>query len=250
MSRRISHSVMDPWISPSVRGLYTYLPVPRTFPPEGIVAIGHLLAILAGLGFAWSTEYWWAGLLVAFGVTGNHVADILDGTHARKTGQCRNGGELLDHFVDPLSFSYWLGGWAVSCGRLDLGLIAVICLYATAVLTNIKAKMIGQFTLASFGPTEFKALLVAYGFAQFLITGGLFGAIDSPAVAFWSFSALIAFGIVQLAVQLVRAVGEVNRLGGPPDTAEWESTREAPLHEASPAAKPPDKPTGRERIAN
>ncbi|MEZ6047203.1 MAG: hypothetical protein R3C11_16805 [Planctomycetaceae bacterium] len=32
-------------------------------------------------------------------------------------------------------------------------------LMATAVLTNIKAKMIGELTLATFGPTEFKAIL-------------------------------------------------------------------------------------------
>ena len=36
-------------------------------------------------------------------------------------------------------------------------------LYATAVLTNIKAKMIGTFMRNSFGSTKFQALLVFYG---------------------------------------------------------------------------------------
>ena len=89
-------------------------------------------------------------ILTAIGVIGNHTADCIDGTHARRTGQCRNGGELLDHFTDPLSFAYWLVGIGVACGRLDLALVAVICLFAIAVLTNIKAKLIGEFTLAQF----------------------------------------------------------------------------------------------------
>ena len=163
MSKRISHSILDPWIGPRLKRLYGVLPIPDWFPPEGIVLTGHALAILATFGFAYSTSQWWGGILVAVGVFGNHTTDCLDGTHARATGQCRNGGELLDHFTDPLSFSYWLVGIAISCGRLDWGLVAVICLFATAVLTNIKAKMIGEFTLASFGPTEFKVLLTVYG---------------------------------------------------------------------------------------
>ncbi len=163
MSKRVSHSLLDPYVTTPTRSLYSRLRIPQTFPPEGIVLIGHLCAIAAAVSFAYSTQFWWAGLLVAMGVAANHVADVLDGTHARATGQCRNGGELLDHFVDPLSFSYWLVGLSVCCRRLDLALIAVICLYATAVLTNIKAKMIGEFTLARFGPTEFKALLVTVG---------------------------------------------------------------------------------------
>ena len=56
--------------------------------------------------------------------------------------------------------------------------MAVICLYATAVLTNIKAKMIGEFTLARFGPTEFKTLL---GLDTLLVGFGLNSdAIHSP----------------------------------------------------------------------
>ena len=62
-------------------------------------------------------------------------------------------------------------GLSVSCSRLDLGLVAVICLYATAVLTNIKAKMIGEFTLAQFGPTEFKTLLALYGIFMAVLVG-------------------------------------------------------------------------------
>jgi archaetidylinositol phosphate synthase len=223
MSKRVSHSILDPYVGPPLKALYGVLPIPRWFPPEGIVLIGHLSAIAAAVGLAFSTEYWWGGVLAAVGVLGNHTADCLDGTHARTTGQCRNGGELLDHFTDPLSFSYWLVGLAVSCGRLDYGLAAVILLYATAVLTSIKAKMIGEFTLASFGPTEFKAILIVYGFAMaaHVVVDPWY--ISATEVALWFLRILIVVGVVQLVANLIKAVREVNRDGAPPDTTEWEN---------------------------
>jgi len=108
MSKRISKSLLDPWVGPPIKSLYEILPIPSWFPPKGIVGLGHLSAIAGALGFAYSTSTTWGGLLAALGVFGNHAADCVDGTHARRTNQCRNGGELLDHFTDPLSFSYWL----------------------------------------------------------------------------------------------------------------------------------------------
>ena len=223
MSKRISHSPIDPWLSPMIRSLYRSLPIPEKFPPEGIIAVGHVFAIVGAIGFANAASVWWGGVLVAIGVAGNHTADVMDGTHARATNQCRNGGELLDHFADPLSFSYWLCGMAFCVNRLDWGLIAVICLYATAVLTNIKAKMIGEFTLATFGPTEFKALLILYGLTLSLLTAGIIGGVDPQKIATWFFAILIAVGVAQLIRNLIRAVYEVNRHGGEPDTTEWET---------------------------
>ena len=223
MSKRVSHSLLDPYVGPRLKALYSVLRIPRWFPPEGIILAGHLAAIVAAVGLAFSTEFWWGGVLAAAGVLGNHTADCLDGTHARATGQCRNGGELLDHFADPLSFSYWLVGLAVSCARLDYGLAAVILLYATAVLTSIKAKMVGEFTLASFGPTEFKAILIVYGLAltAHVIVDPYY--ISAAEVALWFLRILIVIGIVQLVVNLVSAVREVNRDGAAPDTTEWEN---------------------------
>jgi phosphatidylglycerophosphate synthase len=225
MSKRISHSILDPYVGPRLQALYPRLRIPTWFPPEGIVLIGHLFAIGGALGFAFCTRYWWGGVLAAVGVLGNHTADCVDGTHARRTGQCRNGGELLDHFTDPLSFAYWLVGIGVACGRLDLALVAVICLFATAVLTNIKAKLIGEFTLASFGPTEFKALLI--GFGLLLSAVGLAAQaqvalpLSAAQIALYFYIALIVVGLVTLPISLVRAVKEVNRSGQQPDQSEW-----------------------------
>ncbi|MFK8114593.1 MAG: CDP-alcohol phosphatidyltransferase family protein [Rubripirellula sp.] len=219
MSKRVSHSILDPIVGPRLKALYPLMRIPKWFPPEGIILVGHLLAIAGAIGFALSTQFWWAGLLAAFGVIGNHTADCVDGTHARATGQCRNGGELLDHFTDPLSFVYWLVGIGIACSSLPLALVAVICLFAIAVLTNIKAKLIGEFTLARFGPTEFKTVLATFGLCVSLLMVVLPAAATTS--VFVALCGLIVIGLVQLPTQLIRAVKEVNQLGGQPDTSEW-----------------------------
>jgi len=221
MSARVSHSLLDPWIGPKLQGLYPHLHIPVWFPPEGIVLAGHVSAAAAGVGLAFSTTTWWGGLVGAAGIVGNHLADCVDGTHARHTGQCRNGGELLDHFTDPLSFSYYLIGIGVACGRLDWAIVALVLLFAVAILTNIKAKLVGEFTLATFGPTEFKTLLACLGVATATLSL-IANPIVSP-LTFLSFAflGLIAAGAVQLPLQLYQSVREVNDKGGAPDTSEW-----------------------------
>ena len=223
MSKRISHSLLDPWIIPLVPRLYRYLRIPHSFPPEGIVVIGHLIAISGAIGMMYSIKYWWAGLLAAGGVAGNHIADMVDGTHARSTGQCRNGGELLDHFTDPLSFSYWMIGISLSCNQLVAGLIAVICIYATAVLTNVRAKITGEFTLAQFGPTEFKGILFLYGLIMSVTVLNIGQNVDKVvhivAVFLWG---LTAVGFIQLGINLILSIREVNSKGSAPDTTKWQ----------------------------
>lgn len=194
--------------------------IPRYFPPEGIVLIGHLLALAGGVGFALAGKHAIGGLLVVFGVAGNHIADMVDGTHARATGQCRNGGELLDHFTDPLSFCYWMIGMSVATGLPYVGIICILCIYATAVLTNIRAKITGEFTLAAFGPTEFKTLLALFG--AFLFVNSLFGSLSETAMIGGFLKILAVIGVLQLLVGLRNAVHQVNRSGAKPDTSEWE----------------------------
>ncbi len=231
MSQRVSHSLLDPWFTRPLKALYTRLPIPRSLPPEAIVGCGHAIAAAGAVGFALSSQFAWAGVLAAAGVALNHTCDVLDGTHARSTGQCRNGGELLDHFVDPLSFSYWAAGLAFSASVGGaphaawapwLGVAGVIVIYATAVLTSIRAKMIGEFTLNRFGPTEFKTLLVLLGLSQATLVC-LDKTEAAPLVAFWFVAALVAAGMVQLLVSLWQSVREVNVRGAAPaDTTEWQ----------------------------
>ncbi len=223
MSKRVSHSLLDPLFFPFVKPLYRILPIPRRFPPEGIIAIGHLIAAAGAVGFAYSATEWWGGYLAAAGVAGNHLADMVDGTHARQSGQCRNGGELLDHFTDPLSFSYWMIGIGVCAGLLPLAIVSILWIYATAVLTNIKAKMVGEFTLARIGPTEFKATLVLFGLfmaIQNAVPNLAFDPVNIPAVYFAWFLAI--GGVCKLTIWLIKAVREVNQKGSKPDTSEWQ----------------------------
>ena len=216
---RTSHSILDPFIIPLVGPLYRALHIPRRYPPEGIIAVGHVAAIGGAVGFAFSTHVWWAGLLAGLGVIVNHVADMVDGTHARSTGQCRNGGELLDHFTDPLSFSYWMIGLGFAAGAPGLALPAVLAIMATAVLTNLRAKITGNFSLAAFGPTEFKALLVLLGVALAIVMR--VGPQHAPEAAWWTLLALGVVGVVTLAVGVPRAVLDVNRRGAAPDDTPW-----------------------------
>ncbi len=220
MSKRVSHSLLDPFVGPPLASLYPRLAIPTWFPPEGIVAIGHLSAICGAISLAFATQFWWGGLLAAAGIVGNHLADCVDGKHARATGQCRNGGELLDHFTDPLSFTYWLVGLAVACKQLELGLVAVIVLMAMAVLTNLRAKLTGEFTLARFGPTEFKTLLVVFALA---LSGITLVGLPAVPVCLTGLASLTAVGLVLLPWQLFQSVREVNRCGAAPDTSEWET---------------------------
>lgn len=230
MAKRVSQSLLDPWFStPLKSSLYPRLNLPAWFPPEGIIAVGHLWAIVGAVGFALAGDFWWGGLLAAVGVAMNHVSDVLDGTHARTTGQCRNGGELLDHFADPLSFCYWIVGIAVCAEFLPLGIAGVLVIYATALLTNIKAKMSGTFELATFGPTEFKSLLILFGVSLTVIVGGT--ELSNARAASWALvflSALLVVGVIQLVSGLYRTVREVNALP-PADTEEWELARSTRL---------------------
>jgi phosphatidylglycerophosphate synthase len=228
MSKRVSYSLLDPWLSLPIKRVYPRLGIPARLPPELIVGCGHVAAVVGAAGFALSTRYAWGGALAALGVALNHSCDLLDGTHARATGQCRNGGELLDHFVDPLSFAWWAAGLAFSAGAYSawapwVGMAGVAVIYATSVLTNIRAKMIGEFTLARFGPTEFKTLLVLFGLLQAALVGGAASDPATPGrLAFWFVAVMTGAGFAQLNLSLWRSVREVNSEGAEPaDTTEW-----------------------------
>ncbi|MCA9258275.1 MAG: CDP-alcohol phosphatidyltransferase family protein [Planctomycetales bacterium] len=227
MSKRVSYSLLDPWLTMPLKRLYKTLSIPAAVPPEAIVATGHLFAIAGAVGFAYSSETVWGGAVAACGVAGNHTADVLDGTHARATNQCRHGGELLDHFVDPLSFAYWVAGLGASALQPSgawLAVAGVVVIYATAVLTNIRAKMVGEFSLARFGPTEFKSLLIAFALWQAATCGS--AGVETATLA-WRAAVfmvgLIAAGGVTLAWSLASAVREVNAKSVIAiDTTEWD----------------------------
>ena len=100
----------------------------------------------------------------------------------------------------------------------------LIVMYATAVLTNIKAKMLGEFTLATFGPTEFKTGLVGLGMSLAMMHFLQPSYVENTVWVSLRISVIVGAG--QLGKGLVSAVREVNQNGAPPDTSEWETVRE------------------------
>ena len=69
MAKRVSHSLLDPWLTRPIVALYPRLRIPTTVPPEAIVVIGHLCAIAGAVGFALAGSACWAGLMAAAGVS-------------------------------------------------------------------------------------------------------------------------------------------------------------------------------------
>jgi hypothetical protein len=92
--------------------------------------------------------------------------------------------------------------------------------------------MTGEFTLASFGPTEFKAILIVYGLvlSAIVILGGGGTGLDASVplarrIAYWFYVIMLVVGVAQLVMNLVLAVRDVNRQGHAADTTEWEVAR-------------------------
>ena len=114
-------------------------------------------------------------------------------------------------------------GMSIAAGMPYIGIICILSIYGTAVLTNIRAKIIGEFTLAAFGPTEFKTLLVLFGGVLFLV-GMKYSGAGVPLIA-RALEVLAVLGVLQLVWGLRSAVLEVNRSGTKPDTSEWEQRK-------------------------
>ena len=66
MATRVSRSILDPYLTVPLKSIYNRLPIPSKFPPEGVVFIGHFLAVLGAFALAYLTTFWWMGLVAAF----------------------------------------------------------------------------------------------------------------------------------------------------------------------------------------
>lgn len=216
---RISHSLLDPYLTTPLRAWYPFLALPKRLPPEAIVIAGHVCGVLAAISLALSPSWSLLAVFAGLFVVGHHLCDIFDGQHARATGQCRHGGELLDHFLDPLSISYLVLGWAWAAGTPALAIPGVLVVMGTAVLTNIKAKLGGAFELSRLGPTEFKAFMACMPIAAGI--GLTFAPAITQQVLWWTLAAMTAAAVLRLPFELVAAVRDVNRSDKAIDTTEW-----------------------------
>eukprot|EP01098_Paradermamoeba_levis_P006783 TRINITY_DN2825_c0_g1_i1.p1 TRINITY_DN2825_c0_g1~~TRINITY_DN2825_c0_g1_i1.p1 ORF type:complete len:256 (+),score=73.77 TRINITY_DN2825_c0_g1_i1:875-1642(+) len=219
--QKVSEGIVDTYfffICPGEK-FYKWLNIPSSFPPEGIVLLGFAFSALAAFFFAYSTTVPICGLLAALCVYGNFVSDYMDGRHARSTGQCRNGGELLDHFFDPLSFSVVITGVGYAVGRLDLSLAVTIGIYGNVAIVFQEAMIMGVLTLKSIGPNEARLLYIFLGILQTCsMAFKWFSPTFFPYALLYT-SALLSLG--QMVVELINTVNRVNKFGPPPDNEGW-----------------------------
>ena len=218
---KISHSRIDPFIFPIATKLYHSLRIPPSVRPELILLSGHVIALCGAIAFWAAQLIYWYGLLATFFVLAYQFTDILDGLHARSTSQCRNSGEFLDHFLDPLSFSYLLVGLSLYVNSLPLAVASVICMFATATLINVRAQITRQFTLPTFGATELRLSLAFIGVALSVLSS-FSGPIIAKVVIEILLWVLLAVGLGQLIVQLIRTCRQIDALGIQPNTSPWE----------------------------
>ena len=218
MPARVTHSLLDPYVTTPARAWYPRLRLPRRLPPEAIVLFGNASAAGAAACLAASPGRPWAGLLGAGLVLLYHFADVFDGQHARATGQCRNGGELLDHFCDPVSLSLLCAGWARAGGAFEWSAAAAILVMGKGLLENLKAKLGANFEVGRFGPTELK-----FAFAGLLAATAAMPADTARAMLFWTFAAALAVAWLAFPLEIAAAVRAVNRSGHEADTSEWEA---------------------------
>jgi archaetidylinositol phosphate synthase len=218
---KVSSSFLDAMIRPQVTPLYVRLRIPKRFPPEGIVVAGHLFALAAGFFFAYSQVIWWCGPLAACCVLFNQVLDMLDGAHARATGQCRNSGELLDHLLGPLGYAYWVIGLSVSSRFVTLAIPGLVILYSIVTISHMIHHFTGEFRLSRFGPTEFRAVMFLYGLTlPFIHIVNLKYKILSNYTFLFSIFLILVYAL-NLFQLLWSAIRRVNTEALPPDTSEW-----------------------------
>lgn len=217
---KISHSRIDPFVFQLAQKLYRCLRIPPSFRPEIILFCGHILAICGAIAFWVARNNSSYGLLAAFFVLGYQFTDIIDGVHARATGQCRNSGELLDHFFDPLSFSYLIIGLSLYVDKIALMISGVICMFATATLINIRAQLTRQFIIPKFGATELRLSFVLAGLTISIFSLFVSNFITLVLVEGLSW-AIFFIGLVQLVTQLIKSCIKVNNSGIQPNTSPW-----------------------------
>ena len=221
-AKRISHSLLDPWVTTPLRSLYPSLRLPRRLPPEAIVMGGNAAAAGAAGCFAVALHSPIAAVVGGLLTLLYHAADVFDGQHARATNQCRNGGELLDHLCDPVSLSLLATAWAYAAGLPLLAIPAVLIVMTNGLLENLKAKLGADFEVGRFGPTEMK-----FAIATLMLLTAVLPLDAAHLMLAWTFRASLAAGAIALPLQVVRAVRVVNASQHRPDVSEWETRRAA-----------------------
>lgn len=136
--------------------------IPKWVAPNAITVLAQILillatlfAYLAGVGSHW--YFLLSSLCLALYLT----ADNLDGYHARRTGQCSNLGELLDHGLDGIASGATLLTTAYTLDVHGPWLVLLCAVGALAWLVTFWEQYVrGELVIARIGATEAFTLLI------------------------------------------------------------------------------------------
>jgi archaetidylinositol phosphate synthase len=159
--RRSNSGILEPLETPTLRWLAAR--TPNWVTPDALTAIGFLGALSAFASYALSWGHPALLWLASAGLFINWLGDSLDGTVARYRGIERpRYGFYLDNAIDvPEQLLLALGLAMSGIFRVELALLGLIAFYMMSILTLIRAKTVGEFTLAyvGLGTTELRLLI-------------------------------------------------------------------------------------------
>jgi archaetidylinositol phosphate synthase len=159
--RRSNSGFLEPFETPALRWLAAR--TPNWMTPNILTAIGFLGAVGTFTSYALSADHPALLWLANAGLVINWFGDSLDGTLARYRGIERpRYGFYLDNAIDVPEQLFLALGLALSgIFRVELALFGLIVFYMMSILTLIRAKTVGEFTLAyvGLGTTELRLLI-------------------------------------------------------------------------------------------
>jgi archaetidylinositol phosphate synthase len=161
--QRSNSGILEAFETPALRWLAAR--TPNWVTPNVLTTIGFLGALGVFASYALSASHHALLWLASAGLFINWLGDSLDGTLARYRGIERpRYGFYLDNAIDvPEQLLLALGLALSGIFRIELALLALIVFYMMSILTLIRAKTMGEFTLAyvGLGTTELRILIAA-----------------------------------------------------------------------------------------
>ena len=168
---RSNSGILEPFETPALRWLAAR--APNWVTPNLLTAIGFLGAVGVFVSYALAADHPALLWLASTGLAINWLGDSLDGTLARYRGIERpRFGFYLDNAIDvPEQLLLALGlAWS-GIFRVELALLGLIAFYMMSILTLIRAKTVGEFTLAyaGLGTTELRLLIAMINALVFFV---------------------------------------------------------------------------------
>jgi archaetidylinositol phosphate synthase len=175
--QRSNSGLLEPFETPALQWLA--IRTPKWVTPDVLTAIGFLGALGVFASYALSADHPALLWLASAGLFINWLGDSLDGTLARYRGIERpRYGFYLDNAIDvPEQLLLALGLALSGIFRVELALLGLIAFYMMSILTLIRAKTVGEFTLAyvGLGTTELRLLIAVVNTLVFFFPPQPFG---------------------------------------------------------------------------